>query len=43
MGLIKAAAAGCQYLVFDGEVDEVGVYQHLVGWPQLGVVLEEHG
>lgn len=29
------------HLVLDGEVDEVGVHQHLVGRPQLRVVLEK--
>lgn len=29
------------HLVFDGEVDEVGVDQHLIGRAQLRVVLEE--
>lgn len=31
------------YLVLDGEVDEVGVDQDLVGWAELGVPLEEEG
>eukprot|EP00195_Chlamydomonas_chlamydogama_P014717 CAMPEP_0202902390 /NCGR_PEP_ID=MMETSP1392-20130828/16825_1 /ASSEMBLY_ACC=CAM_ASM_000868 /TAXON_ID=225041 /ORGANISM="Chlamydomonas chlamydogama, Strain SAG 11-48b" /LENGTH=193 /DNA_ID=CAMNT_0049589145 /DNA_START=745 /DNA_END=1326 /DNA_ORIENTATION=- len=30
-------------LVFNGEVDEVGIHKHLVGRAQLGVVLEEEG
>ena len=29
------------HLVFDGEVDEVGVHEDVEGRPQLGVVLEE--
>ena len=28
-------------LVLDGEIDEVGIHQHLVRWTQLSVVLEE--
>ena len=29
------------HLVLDGEVDEVGIYQHLVGRAKLAIVLEE--
>jgi hypothetical protein len=29
------------HLVLNGEVDEVGIYQYLIGWAQLRVVLEE--
>jgi hypothetical protein len=31
------------HLVLDGEIDEVGVHNDLVGGPQLRVVLEEQG
>ena len=29
------------YLVFDREVDEIGIHQHMVGGPKLRVILEE--
>ena len=30
-----------EHLVFDGEIDEVGVHQDLVWGPKLAVILEE--
>ena len=29
------------YFVLDGEVDEVGIDEDVVGWTEIGVVLEE--
>ena len=32
---------GLAHLIFDGKVDEIGIYQHLIWWSQLTVILEE--
>lgn len=40
-GLLEVLLLTGSHLVLDGEVDEVGIYQHLVGGAKLAVVLEE--